>query len=164
LRSGDILVERANTLELVGTAAMYQGHENYAIFPDLMVRVRPSPKAVEPRYLLEFLRHTPTRSYYRGNARGTSGSMPKISQSIIKNTPVPVASRAAQQHCSDAFRRVDAKLRGEYAKRSALRASFDSLLHNLMTGKIRVTPTGMDLESKTHLVRPIGGDRMEEDT
>src|ERR1041385_4409592 len=37
---GDILIERSNTPELVGTARLYNGPEKYAIFPDLLLRAR----------------------------------------------------------------------------------------------------------------------------
>ncbi len=40
LRPGDILVERANTPELVGISALYTGPSGCAIYPDLIIRVR----------------------------------------------------------------------------------------------------------------------------
>src|SRR6266496_4478863 len=40
LRPGDILVERANTPELVGISALYTGSSGWAIYPDLIIRIR----------------------------------------------------------------------------------------------------------------------------
>ena len=39
LETGDLLVQRSNTPELVGTARAYRGPSNFAIFPDLLIRV-----------------------------------------------------------------------------------------------------------------------------
>lgn len=55
LESGDILVQRSNTPELVGTARMYRGPSKWAIFPDLLIRVRLAAGA-QPEYIELFLR------------------------------------------------------------------------------------------------------------
>jgi type I restriction enzyme S subunit len=49
LEPGDILVQRSNTPELVGTTRRFPGPSGFAIFPDLMIRVRVTP-LVESRY------------------------------------------------------------------------------------------------------------------
>src|SRR5690606_4369365 len=40
LSDGDILVQRGNTLEYVGVAAIYQGAPHVFIYPDLMMKLR----------------------------------------------------------------------------------------------------------------------------
>lgn len=40
LREGDILIQRSNSREYVGTAAIYAGPERTYIYPDLMIRIR----------------------------------------------------------------------------------------------------------------------------
>lgn len=73
LEPGDVLVERSNTRELVGTAAMYRGPRRWAIFPDLMIRVRVR-EDVNPEYLEAVLRSSDARRYFRANARGIVGT------------------------------------------------------------------------------------------
>src|SRR5579875_2038412 len=51
LKPGDILIERSNTPELVGTAAMYTGATDWAIFPDLVIRLRADHRMVMSGYL-----------------------------------------------------------------------------------------------------------------
>jgi type I restriction enzyme, S subunit len=96
LRPGDILIERSNTPDLVGTARMYRGPENFAIFPDLLIRVRLSD-AADPRYLEMALQSTPLRQYFKASAQGISGSMPKISQPTIERAVIPVPSLVEQR-------------------------------------------------------------------
>ncbi len=88
LEPGDILIQRSNAPELVGTSRLYRGDRNYAIFPDLMIRVRLSDEA-DPRFVELVLQSQPLRQYFKGRAKGMSGSMPKIDQETISEAPIP---------------------------------------------------------------------------
>ena len=96
LQPDDILVQRSNTPELVGTAARYSGPSGWAVFPDLLIRVRPDHTLL-PAYLELALRSSSVRRYFRLAARGIAGSMPKISQSTIEELEIPIPSIAEQQ-------------------------------------------------------------------
>jgi type I restriction enzyme S subunit len=89
LSPGDILVERSNAPELVGTAALFRGEAGFAIFPDLLIRVR-LLSSVSENYLEVWLRSPFARNYFKRSAQGISGSMPKIDQEIIERLPVPL--------------------------------------------------------------------------
>ena len=91
LRRGDILVERANTPELVGTSALYTGPSGWAIYPDLLIRMRTN-EAATPEYVQLILSTTRLRSYFRQNAKGLAGSMPKIDQDILLRAELPIPS------------------------------------------------------------------------
>jgi type I restriction enzyme, S subunit len=89
LKPGDVLVQRANTIDYVGSTAIYQGSHNDFIYPDLMIRLRfYSP--VLGMYIWHFLNYSKTRLFFRKNATGIAGSMPKISGEILKSTPVQI--------------------------------------------------------------------------
>lgn len=88
LEPGDILIQRSNAPELVGTSRLYRGDRNYAIFPDLMIRVRLNDEA-DPRFIELVLQSEPLRQYFKGRAKGMSGSMPKIDQETIAEAPIP---------------------------------------------------------------------------
>jgi type I restriction enzyme S subunit len=96
IQPGDIFVERSNTPELVGIARLFDGPPNFAVFPDLLIRVRVSSnlvlKFIEALFLSER-----TRSYFRFSAQGISGSMPKIDQSVIEKLVVPLPPLAEQE-------------------------------------------------------------------
>lgn len=89
LETGDILIQRSNAPELVGTSRLYRGDKNYAIFPDLMIRVRLNGEA-DPRFIELVLQSEPLRQYFKGRAKGMSGSMPKIDQETILEAPIPL--------------------------------------------------------------------------
>jgi type I restriction enzyme S subunit len=86
---GDVLIERSNTPELVGTAALFRGPRDWSIFPDLLIRVRPSDELL-PEFLEIVLKARPTRRYFQQAAQGIAGSMPKIDQRDVENLEVPV--------------------------------------------------------------------------
>ena len=88
---GDIFVERSNTPELVGTAALYKGEPNFAVFPDLMIRVRIAEPNL-PEYVEMILRSETLKRYFAGHAQGIAGSMPKIDQTAVAEAPIPLAS------------------------------------------------------------------------
>ena len=96
LRPGDILVQRSNTPELVGTAALYSGPSGWAVFPDLLIRVRPD-HTLFPAYLELALRSSEVRRYFRLSAQGIAGSMPKISQSTIEELEIRIPETIAEQ-------------------------------------------------------------------
>ncbi|MFF7748030.1 restriction endonuclease subunit S [Streptomyces sp. NPDC007971] len=96
LTRGDILVQRSNTPELVGTTAMYEGADDWAIFPDLLIRVRVNDDVL-PEYVTLILQSRRGRSYFRARAKGLAGSMPKIDQSTIENFTMPVPSLEVQE-------------------------------------------------------------------
>jgi type I restriction enzyme S subunit len=138
LENGDIFVERANTLEYVGLAALYEGPHGFAIFPDLLVRVRVDTQKIIPKLLAEFLLSPFCRDYYHRNAKSTAGSFPKIDHGTIEQTPIAVPSYDEQCRGVECFRAIDRKIESEEGRHQALTTLFNTLLHHLMTGKVRV--------------------------
>ncbi|MBD2550546.1 restriction endonuclease subunit S [Microcystis elabens FACHB-917] len=137
-QTGDIFIERANTAEYVGLAALYEGVEDFAIFPDLLIRIRVDNEKMRPKVLIEWLLAETSRRYYKKNARSTAGNFPKIDQGTVEKTLIPVPSPEEQKELEDAFRTLDNKLREHTSYKSALKSLFDTLLHQVMTAKIRV--------------------------
>jgi type I restriction enzyme, S subunit len=134
---GDIFVERANTRELVGSAALFEGPSKFAAFPDLFVRVSVRPTLVNRRFLVEYLRSPWARSYFRKRAHPTAGDMPKISHGTIGGIPVPLAPMLEQERIASRLAAIDQKIMSEKSRSTALRQLSDSLLQGLMCGELR---------------------------
>ncbi len=97
LKNGDILIQRGNSLDYVGIAAIYTGQDNEYIYPDLMMKIRAKEEVVIKEFLHLVLISDRTRSYFKNNASGTSGSMPKINQKILLETQIPLPPLAEQK-------------------------------------------------------------------
>lgn len=139
LLDGDLLVQRANTIDLVGAAAVYRGPSRYAIFPDLMMRVRVDSDAVAPEVLVEWLRLPWCRSYFTARAHGAATNMPKIDQNVLAEIPVLLPTDADQRLLVTAIRCLDARLAGAVSKRLAAARLLQSSLGRMMSGRLRVT-------------------------
>ena len=96
LKHNDLLIQRSNSRELVGTSCIYNGDDNAYIYPDLMMRVRTIPY-VSVLYVDYVLKSPITRTYFMRNATGTSESMPKINQNTVSNTIIPLPPLAEQK-------------------------------------------------------------------
>jgi len=137
IKPGDIFIERANTPEFVGLVSLYQGPIDFAIFPDLMVRVRLKTEEVNPKYAVEFLLTEPTRSYFRRNAASTTGNMPKIDQGIIERTQIPIPGDFQEQNfIADILNACDAKIAALDHEARLLQELFRAMLEELMSGRL----------------------------
>jgi type I restriction enzyme S subunit len=96
LHDGDVLVQRGNTMEYVGVAAVYRGEPNQFIYPDLMMKLRVA-SAFDVDFVHLAMSQEAARDFLRARASGTSGSMPKINQATLKSLPVPIPPLAEQR-------------------------------------------------------------------
>ncbi len=95
LQSDDILIQRGNTIDYVGVAAVYRGPSSEFIYPDLMMKIRLSPELIVD-FCHIVLRSAKVRAFVKSRATGTSGTMPKINQSVVLEIPVPLPPLAEQ--------------------------------------------------------------------
>jgi len=96
LRPGDFLVQRSNTEEYVGVSAVFTGGLREFIYPDLIMRFRPT-SLIYASFLHYAMNSPSMRDYLRSKARGTSKSMVKINQIALRSSPIPTPSLAEQQ-------------------------------------------------------------------
>ncbi len=96
LREGDILIQRSNSEQYVGAAAVYNGEPNEFVYPDLMMKVRVAP-SIDIEFAHLVLKSPPTRTYFRTQATGTSGSMRKINKSTVQQLAFPLPPLAEQK-------------------------------------------------------------------
>lgn len=89
LADGDVLIQRGNTIDYVGVAAVYRGPPRTFIYPDLMMKVRLKPD-VDTAYVHMALNGPVARRFIMSRASGTSGSMPKINQTTVQAIPIPL--------------------------------------------------------------------------
>lgn len=97
VKSGDLLISRANTTELVGAPVLVDGDHPNLMLPDKILRVLYRNEAVDRRYLLHALRAEPARLHIEAEATGTSHSMRNLSQPKMREIPIPLAPRAEQE-------------------------------------------------------------------
>ena len=93
---GDLLVSRANTRELVGSAAVaIQDYPNLLLC-DKLYRLKVDSKQARPQFLSYFLGSREARGKIELEASGASDSMLNISQSVILELPCPAPPACEQ--------------------------------------------------------------------
>jgi type I restriction enzyme S subunit len=107
VRKGDLLISRANTVELVG--AVVQADRDYPnrLLSDKTLRLIPDTARILPDFLLRVLRLTEARAYIENNATGTSDSMRNISQKTILATPIRLPDLPIQQSLVQRFLAIE---------------------------------------------------------
>lgn len=141
VKSGDILVSRANTKALLGSAAIVKNVRPRLLLCDKLYRIK-SNSLIEPEYLVRFMRSTIARYQYEKNATGTSGSMQNIGQDTLKNLPIPLPPKDEQvailkdlEHKLQIITVAEEKVTSVIEKLTEYRAS---IITNAVTGKIDV--------------------------
>jgi type I restriction enzyme S subunit len=146
LRKGDILITRGNTPQLVGDVACVPEDQPNLLIPDLIYRLRVRPDEALPEYLSAFLIAAPARVQIRRDARGSSGSMVKVSQEHVLNWYAPLPPLAEQAEIATHLQYADAR----FQSTSAAVATSISLLAERRAALITAAVTGqMPLEEMT---------------
>lgn len=97
LVKGNILITRGNTPDLVADAAVVPEDEPNLLLPDLIYRLRTEDRVMAPEYLASFLITPAARVQIRRDARGSSGSMVKVSQDHVLDWVTPLPPLAEQR-------------------------------------------------------------------
>jgi type I restriction enzyme S subunit len=107
LRKGDVLITRGNTPELVADVAYVPNDEPNLLLPDLIYRIRVREETVLPEYLTYYLTSVAARFQIRRDARGSSGSMVKVSQGHVLDWLMPLPSISEQTEIVDHLNRAE---------------------------------------------------------
>ena len=83
-------------------------------------------------YLTHVLNYMDLSIYVGGDARG------KINQGTLKSIKIPLPPLDEQKKIANILSTIDQKIEKEENRKKALNELFNSMLNNLMTGKIRV--------------------------
>jgi type I restriction enzyme S subunit len=147
LRRGDVLVTRSNTPELVGDACSVPADFPSLLIPDLVYRLRLKRERLDPEYLASFLLTPMARTQIRRDARGSSGTMIKLSQEHILNWMIPVPPLREQRAIVECF-----DVEGKHIKQltAALEQSVtllgerrSALITAAVTGQLTLESTGI---------------------
>jgi len=139
IRPGDVLISRANTRELVGSAALVVSVRPKLLLCDKLYRAR-AGKAIAPQFVALLLQCGHVRYQIEREATGASGSMQNVGQDTIRNIrcaipevqeQLEIARWASQQ--SDTFKRATSELQESIG---LLREYRSALINAAVTGQL----------------------------
>jgi len=112
IRPGDVLMSRANTTELLGSAAFVHETRPRLLLCDKLYRLRVKQPVLFPEFLVWFLASAAARSQLEPEATGASNSMQNIGQDSVGNLcvalPPPHQQRVIADYLGREARRLDA--------------------------------------------------------
>lgn len=138
VNTGDLLVSRANTKELVGRAAIVERPTPHLMMSDKLLRLRPNPNRSIGAYLNLVLGTDAARTQIEDRATGSSGSMKNISQAKLRTVVIPLPSVAEQNSLVGTYASMNARTSAERRCVAELRALKSALMSVLLTGEVRV--------------------------
>jgi type I restriction enzyme S subunit len=140
LQKGDLLFVRTNgVIDRLGSCAVYEGLPTGALFASYLIRARVKPILV-PQFAAFFFGSERGTSLIVGRATPAADGKYNLNTGIIDSLPIPLPPTVDEQHGIVAIlEAIDHKIQLHKRKRALLEDLFKSLLHNLMTGQIRVS-------------------------
>ena len=103
IKKGDLLVSRANTRELVGSAAVADEDFPWLYLCDKLYRITAKPDCSTANYLCLYLASREARGQIELGASGASPSMQNISQSVLFELPIPLPQQEEQENIQNAI-------------------------------------------------------------
>jgi type I restriction enzyme S subunit len=138
----DLLVSRANTRELVGSAAVVLEDQPNLMLCDKLYRMRVDGAKATPDFLAFYLGASPVRGQIELNASGASSSMLNIGQSVILEMELPLPSLQEQITICSSIRKQLAALNQlshvAQTSKELLNERRSALISAAVTGKIDV--------------------------
>jgi type I restriction enzyme S subunit len=101
-----------------------------------VIPIRPYPE-LHTEYLAFYLKQPSIRQELAGKMEGSTGRQ-RLPKMAVQQLPIPLPPLDEQREIARILQAVDAKIAAEQARRTALEELFKSMLHLLMTGKVRV--------------------------
>ncbi|WP_200242964.1 restriction endonuclease subunit S [Lamprobacter modestohalophilus] len=137
LEPGDIVINRVNSLSHLGKTALIGAISGDMVFESNMMRFSVDESQVLKEYVFKFLSSPLTKKQIIGTAK-RAVAQSSINQGDVKAIIVPKPTLEEQGEIVAALDATEAKISHSTDKAAVLQDLFRTLLHELMTAKIRV--------------------------
>lgn len=138
VKTGDLLLTRSNTPELVGMTCYVEETRPRLLLSDLIWRLEVNEDRVCARFLNQCLKVGRVRKAIEQAATGTSGSMKKLSQSRLREVTIPLPPLDIQREFAKAGEAFDRQIAAERAYLEQLQVTKRGLAQALLSGRVRV--------------------------
>jgi type I restriction enzyme S subunit len=137
VRSGDLLISRANTVDLIGATAYVWDTPARMVLPDKIWRFVWRDRApIDSLYVFHMTRHKDFQRMIGSRASGTSGSMKNISKPKLLGLTIPLPPLPMQQEFAERVRRIRAQRAILVKQLFELDSLFSSLQSQAFNGRL----------------------------
>jgi type I restriction enzyme, S subunit len=142
VHNGDLLMSRANTRDLVGSAAVVSGIRPMSLLCDKLYRLRLDERKAAPRFVSLWLQTPAVRDQIELEATGASDSMQNVGQDTVRRVAIPLPNLDQQQafvtRCDEERGRI-AKVAGSARQQiSLLQERRQALITAAVTGQLDI--------------------------
>lgn len=138
----DFLLTRSNTRNLVGDVCIVDDARPKTILSDLIYRLRIKKDILDPQFLMYELLSPLGRWQIERDARGSSGTMPKLAQGHIKSWRILLPPLKEQEiiieHIVNETKQIDLAIAKTQDEINLLREYRTRLITDVVTGKLDV--------------------------
>lgn len=137
LQSGDVLLTEGGDFDKLGRGYVWQGEVEPCVHQNHIFAVRVDRTRLSPEYLAFLVQSRYGKAYFLKVAHRTT-HLASINSTKVKAFPVLLPSMEEQSQIVELLSAVDRKRAVEEERREALDGLFKSLVHNLISGEVRV--------------------------
>ena len=134
LQNDDLLICEGGE---IGRTAIWESQIHGVFYQNHIFRVRSVKSDVYPRFHMYWMETAiKLLRLYRGRSNKTT--IPNLSKGRLTEFPIPLPPLPEQRQIARILQAVDRKIEAEEARKEALESLFKTLLHQLMTAKVRL--------------------------
>lgn len=139
VQKGDLVIAKITPCFENGKQALLDNiPKDFAVATTEVIPLHPQDNAeVTTSYLYHYLKLPQARQKLASKMEGTTGRK-RLSKTALNDFALPLPSLNEQKEITSILTAIDTKIQAEKTRKEAINELFKSMLHNLMTGKIRV--------------------------
>lgn len=137
LQDGDVLLTEGGDFDKLGRGHVWGGQVKGCVHQNHVFAVRSNRELLQPEFLAYLTQSGYGKAYFVSVAHKTT-NLACINTTKLKAFPTLLPSIREQEEIVAALKQVDRKIWAEEDRRTSLAAIFGTLLHQLMTGQVRV--------------------------
>jgi type I restriction enzyme S subunit len=140
LQSGDVVLTEGGDFDKLGRGFIWNGEVPGCVHQNHRFAVRSNRAILVPEFLAYLTQSAFGKSYFLSVAHRTT-NLACINTTKLKALPVLLPSLDEQHEIVGALQGIDKKIEVERRKSREVDVTFHTLLHNLMTGRVRMQPS-----------------------
>lgn len=136
LRKGDVLFNEGGDNDKLGRGCVWEAQISPCLHQNHVFAVRCSSK-LTPYYLATYAASPKGKEFFLSSAKQTT-NLASINSTQLKSFTIPLPPLREQQDIMDMFKQLDNRISADAAVLDGLGRMKDTLMQNLLSGKIRV--------------------------
>lgn len=139
LEPGDVLMTEGGDLDKLGRGTLWEGQIENCLHQNHIFRIRANRTLLDPRYFAFVVESDIAKRYFTRVAKRTT-NLASTNKTQVRAFRFPLPPLNEQEEIANAMTASKAKMRALKSKVDALAQLKKSLMHDLLTGTVRVDP------------------------